>query len=208
MANYRDGFTPVRYRNGAPWTGKATMYYVTSGDATAIGIGDLVKLDGGNDGNGIRSVTRAAASNVCCGVVVGVKATDAGVGSGKFMSSGATPTLDLPQYRAASTAKYVFVADDPNIEMETVEDADTTPLTDAGVGLNINFVVTAGASTTTGISGMEIDSSSVATTNTLPLRLVERVQREDNSAAGTTTTRWIVGWNTHQYLSGTGSTGI
>ena len=41
------GFRPSRYLSGAPYNGAMTKYFVTAGDATAIGVGDLVKLDGG-----------------------------------------------------------------------------------------------------------------------------------------------------------------
>jgi hypothetical protein len=51
------------------------------------------------------------------------------------------------------------------------EDGDTTPLTLAGIGSNVD-IINPGADATTGNSLMEIDSTTVATTATLPLRLL------------------------------------
>lgn len=194
MANVSrvNGFRPSRYLNGAPYNGAVTRYFVTAADATAIGIGDLVVLDGGSDAKGVRSVTRAAANGVCVGPVVGV-AID--------------PTnLNTPQYRAASTARYVFVCDDPNILMECQEDAVGGALASNSVGLNANFIVAA-ASTVTGQSGMQLDSNTADTTNTLPLRIVEFIQREDNEVA-VANAKVLVGFNTHQFKANTGSTGV
>jgi len=63
---------------------------------------------------------------------------------------------------------------------EIQEDADTTPLAAADIGLNISFTTTAG-NTATGVSAMELDSSAKAVTATLPLRILGLVQRPDNS---------------------------
>ena len=217
MANSLKGFTPVRYLSGACWNGAATMYAVDSTDATAIGIGDLVNLDGSADPNGIRQVTQADASEALVGVVVGVKVTPDGVGSGKFLGSGASPNLDVTVYVPATKTRdyYLMVVDDPNVLFECGEDADTAPLALADVGRNVNIIASA-ASATTGRSTMVIDSSTVDTTNTLPLALVEFVQKEDNPTSNVSTAslgssllcRWLVRINNHQNNSATGSTGV
>lgn len=190
-----NGFKPVKYLNGAPYNGQCTMYSVAATDGTALFVGDLVKLDGTADVNGIRGVVQAAASDACIGVVVGVVPS--------------MTALDTPQYRAASTARYVLVADDPNIIFEAQEDGDTDPLEMVDAGLNVNFVVGAG-STTTGASGMQIDSNTEDTTATLPLKLIEPVQRPDNElvATGQANTRWLVKINNHQLGSHTGTAGV
>lgn len=198
MANVSrvNGFRPIKDQFGRPYNGATTMYYVTSGNATAIGIGDLVVLEGTTDAAGVRCVKQAAANGVCVGPVVGVKVSG-GTGA---------PSLDAPQYVPASTGKYVYVADDPNIHMVAQEDAvgGATALTD--IGQNINFIVAA-ASTVTGLSGMQVDSSTKDTLNTLPLRLVGFLTSPENEVA-TANAKVIVAFNTHQYRSGTGSTGV
>lgn len=187
------GFKPVSMRGGSPWNGKMGIYHVHADDATIIGIGDLVVLDGSADSvEGIPNVTRAAADGVCVGVMMGVVRTD--------------PDNLGRNHRPASTAQYILVADDPDIVMEANEDAVGGALAVASIGLNVNFVVAA-AGTLTGISGMEVDSNTAATTNTLPLRFLGFVRSPDNEFA-VANAKVLVAFNTHQYRSNTGSTGV
>lgn len=192
MANVSriNGLNPSKYLNGSPFNGQVTRYYVTAGDATAIFIGDLVKIDGGSDGNGVRSVTQAAATQAVCGPVVSFA-----VNPDNLNVSGI--------YRAASTARYVYVADDPNILCE-VQANGVVPTAD--VGSNANIVVGAG-STTTGASGMQLDYSTTGTTATLPLKIIELVQRPDNDISSTNA-KFLVKINNHQLSTGTGTLGI
>jgi len=195
MANVSriNGFRPSRYLNGAPYNGAMTKYFVTAGDATAIGIGDLVSLDGGATPEGTRSVTRAAAGGIAVGAVVGVSID---------------PTnLNTPQYRLASTARYVYVADDPAILFEAQADSGGGELAAASMGLNVNFVV-ADASTITGQSAMQVDTSTVTTTATMTLKLIEFVQRVDNEFPATAASKVLVKINSHALAEGTGQAGI
>ena len=199
MANVNrvNGFRPVRYLNGAPYNGQFRKYVVAAADGTALFVGDLVKLSTTGDNEGYTTVVQAAAGDACIGVVVGFEVD---------------PTaLNTPQYRAASTRRIVYVADDPNLIFEAQEDGDTDPLETADIGLNVNFVVAAG-STVTGASGMQIDSTTHNTTATLPLRLLGLAQRPDNenvlSAGGQAYTRWEVKINNHQLGSSTGVAGV
>lgn len=197
MANTNrvNGFRPVKYLNGAPWNGQVTRYSIPASDNTAVFVGDLVKLSATADSNGIRGVVQAAASDACIGVVVGFEVD---------------PTnLNTPQYRVGGTLRYALVVDDPNVIFEAQEDGDTDPLEMVDAGLNVNFVVGSG-STTTGASGMQIDSNTEGTGATLPLKLIEPVQRADNElvAAGQAYTRWLVKINNHQLASHTGTAGV
>ncbi len=194
MANVSriNGFRPVRYLNGAPWTGAATKYFVRAADSTALFMGDAVKLDGGSDANGIRSVTQATAGAAAVGVVVGM-AVD--------------PLLiNSPQYRPASTARYIMVVDDPNVLFEVQEDAVGGALASDSVGLNASLIVGSG-STTTGQSGMQLDTSTAATTATLELKIMEFSQRPDNEVASANA-KVIVKINNHQLGSHTGTAGV
>lgn len=191
-----NGFRPYRFLSGAAYNGQATKYAVAAGDSTALFVGDLVKLGTAtNIPNGFRSVTQAAAGDAVLGAVVGFEIN--------------TNSLDIPQYRLASTLRYVYVADDPNILFTAQEDGDTTPLNLNSSGLNVNFIVAAG-STLTGASGMQIDSNTVSTTATLTLKLIEPVQQSDNELvqAGQANTRWVVKINNHQLAASTGTQGV
>lgn len=210
MANTNkvNGFKPYRYLNGAPWSGQCRAYVIPAGDGTATFAGDLVKLNGALDETtGLATVVQAAASQAVVGVVIGF-APDGGTLSGRFMSSG-TINLDTPTHRRASTRRVCYVVDDPNVLFEAQEDGVTDPLEEEDVSLNVNVVVGSG-NTITGASGMQLDSDTHATTNTLPLKLMGVVPREDNEwvTNGQAYTRWIVKINNHQLVSDTGVTGV
>ena len=46
------GFRPVKHLSGAPWNGKANVYYIPATDNTAVFNGDAVKSAGAADGTG------------------------------------------------------------------------------------------------------------------------------------------------------------
>lgn len=194
MANVSriNGFRPVKYLSGQPYYGACNMYSIDATDATIIAVGDLVKLDGLQDSTtGLRQVTRATVSAAVLGPVVGFK-VDAG-------------RLNVPEsnLRAASTQRYVFVADDPNLVFEAQANA---AITSALIGNNADITIAA-ASTITGMSAMQVDASTTATTNTVVLKLLDFVQRVDNSPSAASN-KVLVLINNHQLAHGAGSTGV
>lgn len=186
MANSNSpfGLRPAKGANGQVVTGAPRLYSHASGDATALYIGDLVKLAGtAQTINGVTTpdVVRAATGDVICGVVVGINPT----------------SRDTLGYGAASTAYTLFVDDDPNSLFEVQDVSTGTALTVNDVGLNANFVVAAG-STYTNQSGTTLDNTTEATTNTLDLKLVEVVNRADVDNASSPL-RFLVRINRHQF---------
>lgn len=204
MANVNrvNGFRPVKHTNGAAWNGQVNLYYIPSTDSTAVFVGDLVKLAGSASSDGYPTVAQSAANDVSVGVVVGFLPENVTPGG---ISNGRTPNLDTPVYRAASTNRYVLVADSPDLVMEVQEDGVGGALAVTNIGQNIQAVVGAG-STTTGASGMQADSSTAATTSTHELRLIGFVNRPDNEI-GNANAKVLVAFNKHQYGS-VGTTGI
>lgn len=200
MANVSkpSGLRPVKYLNGAPWNGQATLYYRSTGDANAIYVGDPVTLSGDGDANGIPGAVLGTAGSAVIGVVVGVVVVQPGV------SLVATP-LDLTiRNLAASTAGYLLVADDPNIIFE-IQEGNTSAMTSADIGYNCNFLIAAGA-TTTSDSGTTTAIAATAATATLNLKLLGLSQRPDNVFG--TYAKWLVKINNHVYGSGTGTAGV
>lgn len=197
MANVSrvSGFRPSRYLNNAPYNGACHLYSTPAADATAIFVGDLVKLNATANASGIRGVSQAAAGDAVVGVVVGFVVDYS--------------NLNAANYRVASTQRLVLVADDPQLLFQGQEDGDTSSLDMVDAGMNVNFIVAAG-STATGQSGMQIDSSTVATTATLPLKLMNPVQSPGNElvALGQAYTRWEVKINNHQLAASTGTAGV
>jgi hypothetical protein len=179
------GLKPVRYLNGAPFTGSVNAYSALASDGTAFFVGDPVKLSGTSqtiDGNVYLDVDQAATGDVILGVVVAVK----------------PETRDSVIYRAASTQRIVYVADSPSLVFEIQEVSGGTALTANDAGLNADFVVAAG-SATTGKSGVELNNGTEATTATLDLHIMGLVNRADNAIGEHA--KWLVRINRHQFAN-------
>lgn len=185
MANVHSpaGFRPVMHRNGAPYAGAFRQYSVAAAYGTALMIGDPVILAGTSqtiNGRVLSDVQLCATGGVPVGVVVGVQ----------------PDTQDSLRYRAASTLRVVYVADDPDLLFEIQEGNSGTALTANDAGLNADFVNAAG-STVTGLSGTMINNATEATTNTLDLHLMQPSPRDDNEIGYSC--KWLVTFNRHQY---------
>ena len=200
-----NGFRPVKTVLGAAYNGQANVYFVPSSDSTVIMVGDAVKLAGdARAATGAPTVTRAGATDVPVGIVVGILFT----GVGDLTNMPPVNDLNTPVYRRASTDRYLLVCDYPNVVYE-VQYAGTSVAAatiTANVGLNGQFTTTAG-STTSGASGMQLDSSGLATTATLPLKIVGFPNRPDN-IPGDTYFSYFVKLNGSTNSSGTGQAGV
>lgn len=181
------GFKPVQSRNGSPYNGAVREYSFAAGDSTAAFIGDPVKLAGTSqviDDITYADVVQGTAAATVIGVIVGFKAD----------------SRDSLIYRAASTHRVAFVADDPALLFEVQEVSTGTALTANDIGLNVNFVVAAG-STATGFSGVTLNNATEATTNTLDCQIMGLVSRADNEVGSAA--KWLVRLNNHQFSNQT-----
>lgn len=199
-----NGFRPVKFNTGAPYTGAASVYFVPAANADVIMVGDLVKLAGDSRSpTGVPTVARHAggATEAAVGVVVGI------IYSGMGDSQNVPPVTDIntPIYRRASTDRYLLVADDPSLIFEAQASASGS-FTSVDVGLNAGVRATAG-STSTGSSGMDVDLGAKATTATLPLKIVGFPYRPDNNI-GDAFVSLYVAINNHQFKGGTGTAGV
>lgn len=181
------GLRPVKHLSGSPYMGNLETFAVLAGDATALFVGDVVKSAGTADADGVQAVTRATANtDLPVGVIVGF-APD-------------YSNLNIPsQFRSASTARKVYVSVDPTVVYEVQANAATV-LTD--IGLNTGLAFTAG-STSTGLSGMQADLATKATTATLPLKIVGVVQRPDQDMADSANWKLHVTLNTANFAGNT-----
>lgn len=160
------GLRPKRKLNG-PYIATLMEFSTDSGDTVLLGIGDPVELIGEGDvinGRTYSRVARAETGDKIAGVVVAVKPV----------------TSASTIYREASTQRIVQCEVGTDVVFEIQEVSGGTALTAAAIGLNCDFVV-ADASTTTGRSGVELDNSTEATTNTLDLKILGLINREDNA---------------------------
>ena len=199
------GFKPVKSITGAPYSGQANMYFIPAADSTVVMVGDAVKLLGdARAATGVPTVTRiSSATDIPVGIVVGIVFT----GVGDTVNTPPVNDLNTPVYRRASTDRYLMVADDPQLiyEVQYAGTSVAAATITANVGQNGQFTLTAG-NTSSGASGMQIDSSGLATTATLPLKIVGFPNRPDN-IPGDTYFNYYVKLNSSTMSSGTGSTG-
>lgn len=181
-----NGLRPVK-RIGGVRTGSVETFAVLASDATALFVGDVVQSAGTADANGVQAVTRMTANTQQpLGVVVG------------FVPD--YSNLAIPsQFRAASTLRYVLVNVDP-MEVYEVQANAATVLAD--IGLNTGIAYGAG-SATTGLSGMQADMATKATTATLPLKIVGVVQRPDADMADPANWKLHVTLNTAAFSGST-----
>ena len=174
-------------------------YYIPAGDATATFPGDLVtiKTTAEVDADGYPACIQAAASDAILGVVIGFDK----------ITGISDANLNLyATHRPASVKMFCFVCDDPNALYEAQEDSVGGNIAITDGQKNVNFIVAAG-DTVFGLSGMEIDSSTVDTTATLPLKLIQGAQQAGASLPETNG-KYIVKINNHQYGSSTGTAGV
>lgn len=179
------GLKPVRYLGGAVYTGASNRYFVPDTDATAIFIGGLVKEAGEAASDGTPIVTGdVATGDAVVGVVVGVEP----------VTSGSTT------YREASTARYIFVADDPNLLFEVQADGQVSPF---AVGTVADLEGFTSGSTVTGLSSIEMSGGTYTTTGdgTEDIKLVRLADRPDNDIAEPNA-NWLVRLNQHAYVNG------
>lgn len=189
MANVDNpsGFRPVRHINGAPYSGATNRYAIPASDGTATYVYDLLKVGGSATADGVPTAIQAAATNTnIVGPVVGFEVN---------------PSDLTLMYRAASTLRYALVADDPGLICEAQEDSDSAALTADEVGENCDIIVAAG-SAVSGISAMEIDSST-HTASTAQVRVIRLVPRDDNAIGNQA--KWEVLINEHAYKSTSGT---
>ena len=158
-----NGASPVMHLDGSPWNGVTQRLPFLAADGTAAFVGDFVKPGGTADADGVMSITQAAAGDT---TILGV-----------IVSFEPDPTDLSRTHRLASTLRYANVCVSPDVIYEIQED-NTATFAITMVGENADIVVAAGA-TTTGASGMELNTTSHVTT-TAQLRIMGVVQRPDN----------------------------
>ena len=167
------GMRPVGRVGGTPYTGGQSRYRIANNYGTAIFQGDMVaQVTGGGievhaDGGTVPIV----------GVFNGCQFTDPTTGEHKFSN-----------FYPASTAAddiIAFVIDDPMVIFEIQANA-AMPVAD--LFGNFDIVYTTAGSTTTGISGAELNVSDGGTGTTLSLKAIDISEDPENSDVATANT--------------------
>lgn len=159
-SNVVRGARPIGTMSGADWNSSLRRVCFLAAENTATFIGDFVKLDANTNADGtVPAVIQAAAGDIMVGALVSLEPDLTNEG-----------TLSSANYRRASTLRYGAVAWGSDVLYAMQEDSVGGAMAITAAGTNANVIVAAG-STVTGYSGMQIDSSTANTTNSLHLRL-------------------------------------
>jgi hypothetical protein len=200
MLNKPSGLSPVKYLGGSDWDGKVNQYYIAAADTNAFYIGDLVRLNQTADATrGIRGITLGTAGDPAVGVVVAIGTNPEG---GPYINP-ADLTKTFRPSGAAAVPYYVAVVDDPNVIFEIQEDGDGGTIASTDSMDNANIVYAAPA-TGVLVSGTMVDSSSVADTSTLNLKLLGLARKYEQGVLNTfgLYAKWLCMINNHQYRTG------
>jgi hypothetical protein len=171
------------------FSGKVRHIKIASGYAANIFYGDFVKLV--NTGTIEKDVGTSTATPV--GIFMGCFYTDPSTSQPTFNQMWPTGTV-------ASDAM-AYVLDDPDAVFRMQGDGSLAQTT---LGNNVAIIQTSG-STTIGRSKNAVDASTAATTDTLPLRILEFMDGPD-STVGDAYTDVLLTYNfgMHQYRNATG----
>jgi hypothetical protein len=182
-----NGFEPVQRRDGLPYAGMTREYPIASGYATQLRRGDLVML----------LSTGAMEKFAGTTALAGADTTDAGI-LGVFLGCSYTDAVLGKTFRTYWTASTVaadaraIVADDPALIFRAVYVSSGVTVSAqtyaATIGKNVSVI-----QNTTKTVTSDIAISGIATTATLPFRVVD-VDR-DSAASATTYSALFVTYN-------------
>lgn len=188
------GFRFLRHLQGVAPNVAMSLRRIAYGNGTAIFNGDPVtSLSTGYIAQSAAGTTQIA------GIFIGCKYVS--VSQKRTVWSNYWPGSD------ANADVEAYILDDPNAVF--VAQSNGTAIALADVGDNINFAIGAG-STATGISAATLDQSTIATTSTLPFKIVGYAGGSEFAAVGpgsdpTTAYNWAyVTFNFQDFKSTTG----
>lgn len=173
------GLKPLRHKSGAPYNGAVNPYYIPASYGTALFVGDPVVKTGTSNTAAVK-VPGAGTFNI--GTMPEInKATagDANAVTGVIVGFTALPGDLNKNYNPASTERVAWVCDDPDIIFEIQADGAVPA---ASMGLNAVFIYTHSGSTSTGLSGVELDTTSdvPAADASNQMVIIRAANREDN----------------------------
>ena len=179
------GLRPVRKIDGSPFINAQNRYRIAASEGTAIFQGDAVQAAATG------TIVRHTAAN-------GERIV--GVFNGCFYTDPTTSKPTWKNYYPGSIAAsdiMAFVIDDPSVvyKIDVNNSLDTT-------FIFANYDVTGvTGSTTTGISKVQLDRSTVALKTTQAVRIIDVSQDPDNSDQTATNVKALVVINNHFYVN-------
>ena len=193
-----NGFQPVGLMTGLSFAGNMRRFGA-NGSGPDIFRGDMVKLEA--DGN-VRSDT-VGNTDSHLGIYVGIDGVE-------LRSVGNTEALGYYDASEGQTEGLIIIVG-LGLIVEAQEDGVGDLLEELDRGMNVEIIATTG-NLVTGLSQQEIDSSSDATTATLPLTLLRLVDRPDNQYGDDDSTvpnaRWLAVGNNMSFAPGRTGLGL
>jgi hypothetical protein len=174
------GLRPVRHLLGLPVNMALVPCYIASSYATALFIGDpVIKVAGGSN---TAYETAPGAGSFEIGTMPNIEKATAGDGnriSGVIVGFAPNPSNLEQKHNPASTERIALVNMDPFTVYEIQADG---AIPAADIGLNAVLIYTHSGSTTTGLSGVELDTTSdvPAADASNQLLIIRAVNRADN----------------------------
>ena len=203
-ANTPRGLSPVGTITGAPYNEQGRLYAIANDASNTYAIGDVVKVAGSSDTNGVPYVTKAATTDTPVGVIVGIRVSDPSVSL-----VGTTLALNTIYLPLNSGLRYVFVVDDPSVIFQVTGDA--TGVAAADVFKNAGLTITANQTTlaqSAPLSNTVLAASSFLAIGSsgslaLPLQIIGLAQAVNNAPGAYA--QALVKWNKHQFLNPVGT---
>jgi hypothetical protein len=203
-ANTPRGLSPVGTITGAAYNEQGRLYAIANDGTNTYAIGDVVKVAGSSDANGVPYVTKAATTDTPVGVIVGIRVSDPSVSL-----VGTTLALNTIYLPLNSGLRYVFVVDDPSVIFQVTGDA--TGVAAADVFKNAGLTITANQTTlaqSAPLSNTVLNASSflaIASSGSLalPLQIIGLAQAVNNAPGAYA--QALVKWNKHQFLNPVGT---
>jgi hypothetical protein len=190
------GLKPINLIGGQVFSGATRQMEIASGYATSIFYGDLVKRI--SDGTIQKDTGTTTATP--CGIFLGVSFTNASTGQ-----------VQQQQFYPASvsvksgTKIFAVIADDPDTLFQVAVVSGTTVISGVGItaiGNNATLVQNAGVVASGNSQVAILDST--ATTNTLPIRIIDVVRDTATAADNFPEVIVKINFGMHQYNNATG----
>jgi hypothetical protein len=195
------GLALARTANQAAFNAQTNLYYIPSTDNNAYYVGDVVKSLANADGNGVPGVVKITnGTDTPRGFIVGILPSPPSLNSSDMRG----PDLGLSQVSIPATktkAYYVMVVDDPEAIFWVQGDSTGTNQVAANVNKNASLTIAAPGTATYPVSATVINSSTIATTQSLIIRLMGLAQIPGNGFGANAT--WVGKFNQHELASNT-----
>lgn len=198
------GLQPYRGGGSSAYSLQTRRYFIPQANANAFYIGSPVQLAATSDALGTPGVDVNGGTGAFVGAIVSIEPINVG-GTSQVGAALALEQVSIPATKTRDY--YVYVADDPNQVFEIQGDATGTNQIAANANKCATMTIAAPSPASFPVSATVLNSASIATTNTLSLKLLGLSPRPEANRQGYGPwSVWLVKINQHQLANG--ATGV